>query len=131
MVLASTSCSMTMLSMSASPFSLIQGAEIKARVSASNANGFGPVSAVSTSNELVSVLPLKPLNTPRRGSSTTTAQIEVEWDAVTSPQSGGETITSYHVVWDFGTGTVDQTLIGDPTDFTGLSTIKNTGIVAG
>jgi len=100
-------------------------------VSAENANGFGPLSTVSTTNALVSVLPLKPLNTPTRGASTSPTQIEVLWDAITSPRDGGEAIISYHLQWDQGTGTLSQIVVGDPTDFIGTSTLITSGIVAG
>jgi hypothetical protein len=94
-------------------------------------NGFGPLSAVSSSNELVTIKPHKPANVPRRGSTTDQTQVEVEWDALTAPNNGGETITSYHLVWDLGTGTANQEVVGFTTPFLSLSHVISTSITAG
>lgn len=40
------------------------------------------------------------------------------WNAITSPNDGGSTVTSYNVYWDSGTGTTNVDLTGSATTFT-------------
>jgi len=66
-----TSCtSIDMLIFSQSPYNLVQGDEIVARISAYNDYGTGSPSLESTTNALVAVVPLKPSATPFRDTGT-------------------------------------------------------------
>lgn len=69
---------------------------------------------------------------PRRGSDSSSSQIQVEWDALVSPNNGDSTILSYNLQWDAGTSGVTWTdLIGHTTAYTSLSYTISTGIVPG
>lgn len=94
-----------MLTLVSSPYSLVYADEIKARVTASNSLGYGSTSLTSTSNTFVKTVPVKPSSAPSSGSTTSTSLLEVSWNALNSPDNGGSTILSYHLVWDYGTGT--------------------------
>ena len=92
----------------ASPYSLTQSTLIKVRVFATNAFGSGVPSSINSAGAQVRVIPHQ-ITTVGRGSETSTNQIQVSW---TAPDDGGSSITSYHLVWDEGTGTTDRDLVG-------------------
>ena len=78
-------------------FSLTQGQLVVATVASSNAKGQGPYSAPNTVGGLAQVAPLTPLTTPRRGAQTTDTQLEVDWDFISGPGSGGPPVTGYEL----------------------------------
>src|SRR5690242_3797157 len=72
------------------------------------------------------------MSSPTSGSSTSTTVIEVGWTALTSPNNGDSSITSYNLQWDAGTsGTTWTDLIGNSPSSTALSYSVTTGITAG
>jgi hypothetical protein len=73
-------------------------------VQAHNAIGYSILSN-PTVNASAAVMEYPPhqVVTPLRGSSTTTSQLEITWSALTGDQTGGASVTSYHLEWDHGT----------------------------
>jgi hypothetical protein len=62
------------------------------------------------------------MGAPRRGSGTSTTQIEVEWDALVAPDNGGSAISSYQLLWDAGSGGTPTTpVVGLVSDFLATS----------
>lgn len=114
----------------AAPYTLVQDALIVVRVSATNAYGYGATSAVNTAGAQVRVAPLS-MNTPSRGSGTSTSQIEVAWPALVAPATGSSDITSYHLLWNAGSGTVDKDLVGLVSSYTGTSFVVTTSVSLG
>lgn len=95
-------------------------------------NFYGPAASFSdpnTSGVLLRTLPYD-MQEPTRGSSTTIDQVEIDWLALEAPNNGDSTILSYNLIWDAGTGTVDQEVVGELVDFTETSTIV-TGLTEG
>lgn len=91
-------CRIPMLTLTAAPFSFLQGEEIAARVTATNLEGPGPTSPVSVSQTVVAqVVPQKPPQAPRRVATTTESAVVVEWDALAAPLNGGAAVTSYNL----------------------------------
>lgn len=115
-------CTFSMLTLVSSPYSLVYADEIKARVTASNSLGYGSTSLTSTSNTFVKTVPGKPSSAPSSGSTTSTSLLEVSWNALNSPDNGGSTILSYHLVWDYGTGTTSYEVVGYSSYFTSTTT---------
>lgn len=72
------------------------------------------------------------MNSPTRGSSTSTSQIQVDWTALTSPSDGYSTITSYHLQWDSGTsGATFSDLLGSTIDSTALTFTVSSSVIGG
>ena len=118
---AALSCSVPMSVLTAAPYSLPQGHVVKVRVYATNSYGNGAYSDANTAGADVRVVPIS-MGAPRRGNQTSTGQIEVAWDALTSPATGGSSITSYQLLWDAGTGGAAATaLVGLVSDYTQTS----------
>lgn len=112
------------------PYSLAQDALIVVRVSATNTYGYGATSTVNSAGAVVRLAPLS-MVTPSRGSGTSTSQIEVDWTALTVPTNGGSAITSYHLLWDAGTGTIDADLVGLVSSYTSTSFTVTTSVTLG
>jgi hypothetical protein len=107
--------------LTAAPYSLPQGHVPKVRVFAANYYGDGAVSAANTAGGDVRVAPTA-MGSPRRGGETSVTQIEVEWDALAPPDTGGSPITSYQLLWDAGSGAAPSTpLVGLVSDYTSTS----------
>lgn len=123
-------CTVPMSVATASPYSLVQGELVAVRVSATNYYGTGTASAATTSGALVAVVPLT-MSAPSRGTATSTSQVEIDWTLLTDPSNGGSEVTSYHLVWDAGTGTTTTTLVGLLTPYTLGSYIVTTGVTLG
>lgn len=105
------------------PYNLVYNKPIKAIIFASNANGESAASLTSTTNQLVLTVPLKPTASPYRGASTSSSQIEVDWNSLVTPADGGSTITSYQLQWDSGSGSTFSEVVGYTTPYTSLSKI--------
>ena len=96
------------------PFNLSRGDDIRAKVQAINSRGGSALSDASTALAIaVQTVPSK-MTTPFRNPLTTaiTTQIDVEWNALSSPANGGTAITSYFLEWDSGTGTTFTEVVG-------------------
>lgn len=135
-IVAARACTIPMATLTStdpsSGFAYTQGAEVAARVTATNAIGEGEVGALSTTTTILAqVVPLKPLTPPRRGSSTGEAQIEIEWDGVLGLDTGGSAITSYNLQWDQGSGVFGVDLAGASVDYILTSYTLTNGLVAG
>lgn len=72
------------------------------------------------------------MSAPTSGSSTSSSQIEVTWTALsTAAETGGASITSYHLQWDAGTNTTWSDVVGLSPSYTSTSVILSTSIVSG
>ena len=88
--------------LAASPYGLVYNSLIEVRVYAYNSFGWSVVSDVAGALT-VRTKPVK-MNTPTRGSLTTTTVLHLDWVALTATADrGGGTITSYDFEWDAGT----------------------------
>jgi len=98
---------------------------------AHNSRGWSAFSAVSTTVATIETEPSQ-MSAPTSGSTTSSSQIEVDWTALTTAaQTGGASITSYHLQWDAGTNTTWYDVIGLSPSYTSTSVILSTSIVAG
>jgi hypothetical protein len=123
-------CIVPMSDLIASPYSLAFGDLVQVRVSAYNSDGFGPVSTTNTAGATIKTIP-SAVSTPTRGSDTSTTKLQVEWTGLAYPDTGDSTIYSYNLVWDAGTGTTNQDLVGLSTYYTSTSYSITTGITSG
>jgi len=99
-VVAALECSIPMLTLTTAPYSYTLDSLIVVRVAAENAKGWGAVSAGNSAGATAKTLPGQ-LAAVTRGSSTTPAQVAVEWAALTGASStGGLPTTSYHLEYD-------------------------------
>mmetsp|Transcript_29134 Transcript_29134/g.28192 ORF Transcript_29134/g.28192 Transcript_29134/m.28192 type:complete len:232 (-) Transcript_29134:211-906(-) len=72
------------------------------------------------------------MNTPTRGSLTSTSQIEVDWSTLSSPEDGYSSILSYHLQWDEGSAGVSwYDLVGATVDSTADTYIVTSTITGG
>jgi Fibronectin type III domain len=70
--------------------------------------------------------------TPTKDSSSSSTQLVVDWTALTSPDNGDSTITSYNLKWDAGTsGVTWTTLIGYSPSSTALTYSVTSGLTVG
>ena len=89
--------------LAASPFSLVSGSSIFAKVIATNQIGDSVASEPGNGAELIySVVPDAPVNLARDSVTTTTTQIGLLWDAGAS--DGGQPILDYRIWYDQGIG---------------------------
>ena len=135
-MVAARSCDVEMASLLEHPFTLIQGSEIIAVVTAVNVIGESLPSDPNTATAdiaLVRVVPHKPPTIPKRDNALTTAMLlQVEIDELVSPETGGSTILSYHLRYDDGSqGETWTDLLGYPSDETILSHGVTASIQAG
>mmetsp|Transcript_33982 Transcript_33982/g.25068 ORF Transcript_33982/g.25068 Transcript_33982/m.25068 type:complete len:512 (-) Transcript_33982:873-2408(-) len=123
-------CIVDMDDLGASPFNYAFDELVLVRVSAENAVGFG---TVSSTNSVGAVTASKPLvmTSLARGADTSTDSLYVEWTALSAPQNGNSAILSYNLVWDAGSGTTNQVLVGLSTSYTSTSYAVTTGIASG
>jgi hypothetical protein len=97
---ATVTCTMLMSVLTASPFSLAVGANIIARVEATNAIGYSAPSVDSTTYATVRSPPTV-APTLSRSASTSTSSVVLSWTAIsTSPANGGSAVTGYTVYRD-------------------------------
>lgn len=91
-------CIVSMNSLRTAPFSLSTlGTLIQVRTKAKNDIGWGEYSNSNTLGVTIQTIP-SVMSIPRRGSVTTTSQMNIEWDAVSD--TGGTTILSYNLQFD-------------------------------
>lgn len=103
-------CSIPMQVLMSAPFSLTQGSNVIARVSAINVLGqslFSQPSVISNSTAVIQTIPSKPVRGPQRGNNTSTIQIEAVVDALTGNLTGGSPIISYQIDYSKDTGSVE------------------------
>lgn len=123
-------CWVSMETLSAAPYSLAFQAVIEAKVQALNERGYSDISDPSN-GATIARLP-SAMGDPRSGSTTNVNQIEIEWDALSSPANGDSAILSYSLEWDSGTSGVTWTvLVGLSTDSTDTSYTLSSGITTG
>ena len=104
-IISQSYCYVSLSVLTASPYSLVQGATIIAQVQPVNVIGTG-TSNENTSGALIVVVPLKPTSAPSRvNSSSTKTAIGLSYSALTGTNTGGSAILSYELQWDQGTGT--------------------------
>lgn len=58
-------------------------------------------------------------------------EIVVNWLPLSAPNNGDSTVLSYNLVWDAGTGTTDQNVIGFNNMFTGTQISVTDNLVVG
>lgn len=119
----------------ASPYSLVQGDKVVARMLATNAVGSSSYSddGILTGQSYAEIqsVPHKPPSAPSRGATTATTQIEVAVAALTGVETGGSPILSYHIEFDDGTsGAVWTELQGYSSNSLSLSVVR-TGLTIG
>ena len=97
-------CDIPMTTRRADPFFLVQGSAVIAKIRARNSIGWGP-SSDSTESDDAATIQVEPhqMASPTRGELTTVNQVEVVWVALSGLATGGSTIDSYHLQWDFAT----------------------------
>ena len=83
-----------MASLRTSPYNLVEGDLIQARIKAENVNGWGDISEVNIIGATVQDVP-GTMTAPVKGSATTTTVIQVNWSAASD--NGGATIDSYNL----------------------------------
>jgi hypothetical protein len=118
-VKSNTYCLAKMVDLRASPLSLAFQAQVVTKIRAHNARGWSAYSVVSTDDIKIQTEPSQ-MGTISRGSNTNADQIEVSWSALSSPNNGDSTITSYHLQWDQGTATWAD-LVGASPESTAIS----------
>ena len=57
--------------------------------------------------------------------------VKVKWDAPTTEKSGNSNILSYKLVWDAGTGVVDEELTSVTTYFPDIEFAITEGLIVG
>jgi hypothetical protein len=90
------SCTVDLSTLRASPFSLVDGELIVARVSATNVIGTSASSSENVSGVNMAQAPTSSLVLTRDASSTSTLLV-INWSALSSPANGGSSITSYKI----------------------------------
>ena len=131
--LSDLSCEITFANLLLDPFLLTQGDYVKAKFQVKNEIDWSDFSPeVSDGNAVtVQVVPHKPTS-PRSSTGTSSSQVVVEWDTISSPENGGSDITSYNLQFDQGTsGATWQSLIGYPTESTALTYTYSSSVEAG
>jgi len=68
---------------------------------------------------------------PTRDSSSDGQEIVVNWLSLSPPNDGDSAILSYNLVWDQGTGTADQNVIGYNNLFIGTQASVTDSLVVG
>jgi hypothetical protein len=97
-VVTNSYCDITLLSIQASPYLLIQDDVIVAQVSSTNSLGTSAYqSSSTTSGARVEIVPLKPTIQASRGSLTSQSQLEIVISPLTGADNGGSLILSYAI----------------------------------
>lgn len=127
-ILARAFCEIPMQVLTSAPYSLPQGALIRATVTAYNIIGASIPSTLNADGELAQVAPLKPAASPKRNSDTSESLLKVDYDMLTGVLTGGSTIFSLQLQWDQGTsGASWATLLGF-SPYTVTTTYSITGL---
>lgn len=113
-ILSNKYCNILLTTLTAIPFSLLEGDLVKVEVASINAIGTGLLSNANTAGALIEVVPAKPPVPPIRDALTTQSSITVDYTVLTGFATGGTPILTYSLEWDAGTNGVTWTvLIGD------------------
>lgn len=109
------------------PYFLEEGDLVVAQIEALNYIGYSEPTEPNTEGAVIKQRPHMPLESPRRGSSTTDSSIEVLFDQVT--EDGGSSILQYSLEMDDGSGFA--AIPGEAADDTSLSRDVTIGVVSG
>lgn len=105
------SCQVPLLTLQASPYLLVLGDPVQAKVRATNAIGDGLDSAATSPGALVETVPASPPVAPVRGTGTHQTQIVVDFYALQGSAIGGTAILSYELQWGVGTAPTSWTVV--------------------
>ncbi|CDW74138.1 pa14 multi-domain protein [Stylonychia lemnae] len=94
-------CMIPMSVLRTTPFNLPFQSQILVQVQASNQRGWGDLSVDNTDIPTIQTAP-RTMTIPQRDSSTSTSQIVVNWQTISSPDNGDSDVTSYNLQWDAG-----------------------------
>jgi hypothetical protein len=131
-VMALRLCRPALTVLTAAPYSLPAGTTVVATVRAHNARGWSAHSPANTVGAAITTIPGQMAAPVRDDASTTTAQIKVDWAALTAPATGMLSILSYNLQWDAGTSGASWTeLIGESADSTATTFTVSSGVVPG
>jgi hypothetical protein len=110
-------CDVDLATLTAAPFSLALGDEVRAEARAGNSLGFGAYSAASSGGGLIVAVPAAPSASPVRDEpACTETEVTVNMPQVTGPtDTGGLPLLSYELEWDQGGGAF-VALVGDAPD---------------
>lgn len=112
-----TSCSVPLLTLQASPFNLVLGDLVRAKVLATNLLGDGIASNPNTAGASVETVPRDPPVAPLRNALTGMASITVDYHPLIGTAKGGAPILSYELQWDSGSaGSAWAELVGYTSD---------------
>ncbi|MCP3681809.1 MAG: fibronectin type III domain-containing protein, partial [bacterium] len=118
-------CLIPMLSLASSPLSLPLDTLLVGKVSATNIIGTSTSSSPNTTGIKVQGKPLSPPSIPTEGTNTNDSQIEVDYTALVSPNTGYSSVTSYSLEWDSGSNGLSFTpLVGYSSDSLNLTYTK-------
>lgn len=120
-----------MTSLWAAPFSLAQGAIVKAQIRARNDRGWSGTSSANTVGAAVEVVPHK-MAAVTRGSGTSDTAVVIDWAALASPQDGGAAVLGYALYTDGASGTSTWTeVIGYTSVYSGTTFTLTDAVSAG
>jgi len=116
-------CDIELSILRASPYLLVQGDSVFAKVQAQNPIGWSPESAVNAAVIAeIKTEPASPSQTPTRGTNSSYTQLIADWVALTGTDTGGSPILSYHLQYDDSSnGTLWTDLIGHSSDSLALT----------
>jgi len=123
-----TECFIPMTVLRDSPYNLAVSTMVEVKYRAYNARGWGGWFGPNVAGDIVEGEPDQ-MALPTRDSLTTSSQVVVAWTALSSPENGESTITSYGVQWDQGSETWVE-LVGETSDYLSTSYAVSSGIVA-
>ena len=109
-----------MTQLALTPYEYIQGDLIQVRTSAINEFGSSLVSEKNTVGASLRAIPHQMIPVAR-DPETRADLLKVSWTALSTEESGDSNILSYKVVWDAGSGSVNQELTSVTTYYTDLT----------
>ena len=114
---AVTTCEIPLLTLQASPFSLVLGDLVQARIRAVNLVGESVDSSQNTAGALIETVPSAPPVAPRRDPLTTMTSLVVDYEALTGSAIGGTPVLSMELEWNQGDDVgVYTSLVGGTVD---------------
>ena len=124
-------CLVDMHDLRASPYNLIYGDLIQAKVLARNERGWSAASPANTDGAHVEVEP-SAVVAPARGILTGPTQLDVYWTALNLYDAGGSQVLSYHLQYDNATAAVTWLdVVGLAPDSMLLTVIVSSQVVSG
>jgi len=130
-VVSALHCLVPMTSLWAAPFSLAQGAVVRAQVRAHNDRGWSAASSANTAGAGVEVVPHQ-MASVTRGSSTSDTAVVIDWTALASPENGGTAVLGYALYTDdAGGGATWTEVIGYTSVYSGTTFTLTGGVSAG